>query len=122
MKRCDKAITQGDSILKATVKCPDRIVPEWESTFIEGVCHCPEAITVHSFGPFCYPLFHRQNPLPLAAWGDERNSIYHQLTFAKCRTESVFSYQSPAKIVDDLSMPVRNDVSCYTWDPENDRN
>jgi len=36
--------------------------------------------------------------------------------FAPYSIESVFSYQSPAEIVDDFSMPVRNDLSCGTWD------
>jgi DNA-binding NarL/FixJ family response regulator len=33
--------------------------------------------------------------------------------------ESDFSYQSPATIVDDLSMRGRNDLSCGTWNSEN---
>lgn len=39
--------------------------------------------------------------------------------FARFRMNSVFSYQSPAKIADDLSMRVRNDLSCGTWDSGN---
>jgi len=40
--------------------------------------------------------------------------------FARCNIKSGFSYKSPAKI-DDLSVPVRNDLSYGTWDSVNDQ-
>jgi CheY-like chemotaxis protein len=40
---------------------------------------------------------------------------------AKYGIKSGFSYQSPAKILDDVSMRVRNDLSCGTWDSVNNQ-